>query len=161
MERTLLESAPLEQVVPVESLSLNFEIIRLGSEHAWKVAPLAQEHIALALEYAYRETDYFALRSHMKKGDVQLWVVWDKDNRKVLGSATTMLVKYDLCHSVRIVTLAGDHFSSWKVQMLERIASFAQEQGATRIEATGRRGWARVLQPLGFETAYVTYIKEL
>lgn len=144
-----------------ECLYSNFEIIWWPIDSVQKILPLVSSYIEDALEYARRETNLPSLTKQMTLKKIQLWVVYDKESNKAVGAATTLLQHYDLCYALRIITLAGDSFSAWKEPMLDRLTSFAREHGATRIEASGRRGWARVLQPLGFEQAYVTFIKEI
>lgn len=144
-----------------ESSSLSFEIILLTGDLAVKVLPLMQEYIIAALEYAHRETNVEALAKRMLNNEIQLWAVYDKGQKCAIGAATTILQRYDQCHALRIITLSGKQFSAWKQPLLNRLEQFAAEHGATRVEASGRRGWAKVLQPLGFEPAYVTYVKEL
>lgn len=145
----------------IEVPASHFEIILFPAELTDKVLPLVRDFVTSALEYAHRETDIDSLWKQMILQRVQLWVVYDKKTKKAIGAATTLLQHYDLCYGLRIVTLAGNDFSLWKEPMLDRLSQFAKLHGATRIEASGRRGWARVLQPMGFEPAYVTFIKEL
>jgi hypothetical protein len=143
------------------SLSSNFEIIALNAEFGGKLLPLVRGFVEDALSYAHREIDFEGVTGHVRRGSMQLWVAYNKQDRTAVGAAVTMLYSYDLCHSLRILALAGKEFQHWKVPMLIRLESFARAQDATRIEASGRKGWARVLKPLGFEPAYVTFIKEL
>lgn len=158
MESLMVQPQP----VAVELLSsTSFEIILLPPEPAIRILPLLKPHIESALEYAHREIDLESLQANVKRGSIQLWAVCNKLDRKAVGAATTMLVNYDLCKSVRIVTLSGKYFHLWKEPLLRRIEKFARKHNADRVEASGRKGWAKVLGKMGFEQAYVTFIKEL
>lgn len=76
------------------------------------------------------------------------------------SAAVTRLHDYDGKKVLRIWLAAGD-MSELVNQMLPASEEWALSQGLDAIEVEGRKGWTRVLAPLGFKEVDGVLTKEL
>jgi len=88
----------------------------------------------------------------IQRGHAQLW---ETDNATVV----TQVSDYGDFLSLN-VWLAGGRLDS-VLGLLEAAEDFARDNGCSRIEVTGRRGWKRVLEDHGFAEESVTLTKDL
>jgi hypothetical protein len=80
--------------------------------------------------------------------DELLWAVID--NGELLACATAWLSS---AHYVEIKLVGGRERHRWLAQLDEKIGAAAAEAGATQLVAIGRRGWARELKRLGWDSS--------
>ena len=76
------------------------------------------------------------------------------------SAIVTEIVEYPQLTSCRIFLAAGQKAELRDVLRL-RVERFALEQGATRMEIIGRRGWTRVLESAGYKPASQVITKEI
>lgn len=78
-------------------------------------------------------------------GEGQLWAVLDGE--KPIAAAITQI------HGDRLLLwqIAGHRLSEWRVLFVWRVASWARAMGCKALYGAGRRGWKRVVEPLGFK----------
>ena len=57
--------------------------------------------------------------------------------------------------------LRGAGLSQLLEKMEPAIVAWAKEMGCTRVAQTGRKGWGRVLAPLGYHTTLSVMLKEI
>jgi len=79
--------------------------------------------------------------------DEVLWVVLDGD--ELLACATAWLSNQGYAE---VVLVGGRDHSRWIRQLDETIGRAAAEAGALRLTAWGRRGWAKILRELGWDS---------
>jgi hypothetical protein len=51
----------------------------------------------------------------------------------------------------------GVELKHWKAPMLALLQQFARDTNCDGIEATARRGWAKIFQADGFQSNWVTF----
>lgn len=78
------------------------------------------------------------------KDEMQLWIAYDDDAEKLLGSVITQITIYPRGKLVNVFLLGGNNIKMWKDKMAEKIEKFAREEGCLYLQAIGRKGW----QPL-------------
>jgi hypothetical protein len=76
------------------------------------------------------------------------------------SAIVTEIMVYPQLTSCRIFLAAGQKAELRDVLRL-KVEAFALEQGATRMEIIGRRGWTRVLADAGYTPASAVITKEL
>jgi hypothetical protein len=132
----------------------------VAARHVAALWPFCVEHAADALERGgHGEISLGDLYRFLVEGRMTLWVVISK--QKVVASGITEVVKYPQLKALRIVTLAGEKMSQWFPEFDKVITEEARNIGATRIEASGRRGWARATKAQGYEDAGYIVAKDL
>lgn len=92
------------------------------------------------LEVAARRTGSFVWEpEHI------VWLVIE--DRQVIAAVTTRITEYwdaELWH------IAGCRAAEWLPAMSDLVCAWARDCGADRITCQGRKGWARLSEPLGW-----------
>lgn len=163
----VLESTPVaETTTPVVAKQLaprKLQVTRIAADMAiepavWvRLTPYLQE----ALRYCHGELSESSIKALIAADKMQVWVALAGEGAELLGVILTELSEYPCMRVLRIVLLQGIHFKDWSGHARVALEIFAREQGASRLEASGRKGLARLLAPLGFEVAYTTLIMEV
>lgn len=60
-----------------------------------------------------------------------------------------------------VCLLAGDDMFKWGGEIEETLNSLAKAHNCTKIAVEGRRGWEKVMKPMGFRFEAVTLVKDL
>ena len=115
--------------------------------------------VGRALAFAQGEFLSEDIGNSLKNGNMQAWMVCE--DKHVLGLFITEVIEYPRFTSLRVVTTTGTRFDSWSGVLDACLTKFAAEQGCSRIEATGRRGWVRKMADFGYIGAYTTVVKNL
>lgn len=111
------------------------------------------------LEKACRRTRLNAftdLEADILAGRSLAWIAWN--GRGIEAAAATILANSDLGRVCVITLCAGRDMSRW-LKLIDRIETYARDEGCARIRIFGRKGWLRVLK--GFEANHVIMDKEL
>ena len=122
--------------------------------------PMVADWLVEALDTTLGEESLEGVMDKLSLGDMQMWVVGDEDDLNILG---VLLTRIQVCEKTKLLNVylcSGEAFDSWTAH-LPMLEEWGREQGCEYITATGRRGWKRKLNPLGFEEKYVTLYKPL
>lgn len=106
------------------------------------------------------EFDRFHVLSCLVKKEMQLWIAAENEIDAV---CVTRIDQYQNMQILRIVLLAGEGMENWMNELIDTLEVFARHCGCSRIDGTGRRGWAKSLMARnnGFTEKYVTVVKEI
>jgi hypothetical protein len=99
------------------------------------------------------------------RGEKQLWLAVDTADRAILAIIFTEIAVYPRGRYGRLFALTGVQMRRWlpglaDVTQPNAIADFFRAQGCIGVEATGRRGWGRALEPYGYRM-HATLDREL
>lgn len=110
--------------------------------------------ISVALVHADGQQSAEQLRQRLNKGDYQAWIV--RDPKEIAAICTSCVVEYRNHKVLSIVTLGGRGIQEWGPLLNESMGNFARMMHLQKLEAIGRKGLTKLLEPLGFkETATV------
>ncbi len=115
--------------------------------------------IVEALHHSWAELSLQDVYNRLQNGTMQLWGVQQNGGPEFVGVAVTEVVDYAQVARLRIVTLGGSHMAEWQEQLCRRLTDYAAYLNLQGLEAVGRPGLLKNLQVLGFQPAYVIYIK--
>lgn len=120
--------------------------------------------IEAALTYCYGTHTIEDVERQIVEGRLQFW----PGER---CAVVTEIVDYPRLRALNFFLVGGDPTSpdglrgAGLTELLEKmepaIVEWAKELGCTRVAQTGRKGWGRVLAPLGYQTALSVMIKDL
>ena len=82
----------------------------------------------------------------LREGRAQLWAVIDDDARPI-GAVVTQLKPDGRC---LLWQGAGRDVRTWIDLFVAAVSAWAREQGCTALYGCGRKGWARLIEPMGF-----------
>jgi hypothetical protein len=60
-----------------------------------------------------------------------------------------------------VCLLGGENLFDWGYQLEKELSSLAKAYQCAKIAIEGRKGWEKLLKPLGFKQEVVTLVKEL
>lgn len=91
----------------------------------------------------------------------QCWILEDNDKHELQGVAITRILHYATYSECVIVATTCNEWFKIGPKILEDIEGFAKEMNCKYTSVYGRRGWSRVLKPMGYKEPYITLMKEL
>jgi hypothetical protein len=106
------------------------------------------------------------LLAQCSRGEKQLWLATDPAEGAILAVIFTEIAVYPRSRWGRLFALTGTDMRRWLPRLADvtqpnPIAEFFREQGCIGVEATGRKGWGRALEPYGYRAARHTFEREL
>ena len=140
------------------------ELVQIPIKELDKVWGMVEKNIKSALAYSGQLTDSDFVYDLAKEGKFQVWVIWDKNqkktNDKYFGVVVTEIIKRKhgkVCH-VYIVT--GRQMSKWQ-HLISRVEEFAKDEGCKMMELIARPGWQRVLKIFDYKRTHVVLEKQI
>ncbi|HEX6824744.1 MAG TPA: hypothetical protein VF077_00395 [Nitrospiraceae bacterium] len=114
-----------------------------------------------AIDESHGEMDLQDLFGLVFVDRAKVWLVFEKDSQKLRGVAVTEEVEYPKHTNLRVTFLGGTGIEEWKQELDCEFCGFCEVAKLANIEVVGRRGFARVLEPLAYVQAYTVLIKEV
>jgi hypothetical protein len=90
-------------------------------------------------------------------GTMQLYVVLE--GKEILAGLALRVAEYPKMRVLDCVFLAGHRGLEWGEIVLDFVDRVAVATGCSKVEFKGRKEWARVLAPYGYEPTFVSYEK--
>jgi hypothetical protein len=84
------------------------------------------------------------VRDEILRGEQTLWVAYDPERNAIDAAMTTVLQAYPRRTSCRVLYVSGTRMKTWIGEFVKTIEQYARFHGATLLEGSFRRGWARV-----------------
>ena len=94
-------------------------------------------------------------------GQMNLWVVYDVEEREPYGFVITETKQYPRCRMLVVQYCAGEpnHMKFVEDQMFDTLERFAKDAGCAGIEFFGRPGWTPHAKQHGFDVRTIVYEK--
>lgn len=123
----------------------------VGREHIELVWPWWWPLIKPAYERSDDKPAPQEILRQIKTNRLQCWAVFD--NNAPCGGICTKLLRDTTSTHVECLLwlISGERLSSWAPDFLSKCIPWAKAEGASRLVAGGRKGWARVAKRYGFE----------
>ena len=84
-----------------------------------------------------------AIEDDVMTGQALLWLVWNAP--KIQGAAVTQIVTTQMSKICMITACGGKNMQLW-LPLIEKIESYARDEGCDAVRILGRKGWTRVLK---------------
>ena len=121
-------------------------------DSCWKeIAPYMEK----AANYTYGRYTCDDIYDSVKEHDYQLWVAFDEG--KIKGAVVTNVMVYPKRKILCMTFCGGVNLKEWKDPMLALLQKFAFDIGCDGIEATARKGWAKIFENDGYNQHWVTF----
>lgn len=88
------------------------------------------------------------------KGEYHLWIVFDSDKLNIIAAAVTGFTDYPRKRMLTGHFLGGSRMDEWVEEMDTIFERWARDHGAKGIELTGRKGWGKALDKLGWKKSF-------
>lgn len=105
-----------------------------------------------ALERGDDTHDYEDIVAGITSGKMQLWPAKD-------SCLVTEIIKYPKKKAINMFLIGGK--LDTVLDMEKDVIEWAKAQKCDLIIGTGRKGWKKVLSPLGYQEAHITMAKEI
>jgi hypothetical protein len=127
-------------IVPPEMVEGKWEEISLHL-----VSPVQQSGGRFTLEDVFH---------NIATGNYHLWVAIDETIPEVVAVCVTGFTPYPQKRMLTCHFLGGGRMDEWVEEMDQVLEKWGRQHGAEGIELTGRKGWGRALEPLGWQTTF-------
>jgi hypothetical protein len=140
------------------------ELVRIPIGELDKVWSLVEKDIKSALAYSGQLTDSDFVFDTAKEGKFQLWVLWDKNQKKTIdkyfGVVVTEIIKRKFGKVCHIYIMTGRQRTKWQ-HLINKVEDFAKEEGCKMMELIARPGWQRVLNAFDYKRTHVVLEKKI
>ena len=127
----------------------------IGKNHIFKAWDEVKPYVSRACRKAQELTENVLADLMFKKGCILIKV---KDNSGQLRGVLILIQSGDLVH---VTTVSGNFEKGWLEEVESYINDLSARCRAIFITAEGRKGWVRLLIPLGWQENNGFYIKEV
>lgn len=133
-------------------------ITGIHASDAFKVWPRIAQWVANALDHGSLETPEEVLAKILTR-DRQLWMVFS--GAELVAHFTTEIQVFGHGKSLHLVTIGGNGADDWLPIVDETLVIYARQMGCRRVSSSGRRGWSRKLDKLGWRDVAIVRTKEV
>ena len=139
-------------------------LVRIPIQELDKVWSMIEKDIKSALAYSSQLTDSDFVFDLAKEGKFQIWVLWDKEQKKTeqkyFGVVVTELIKRKFGKVCHIYIMTGRQRHKWQ-HLISKIENFAKKEGCEMMELIARPGWQKVLKIFDYKRTHVVLEKEI
>ena len=139
-------------------------LVRIPIQELDKVWSMIEKDIKSALAYSSQLTDSDFVFDLAKEGKFQIWVLWDKEQKKTeqkyFGVVVTELIKRKCGKVCHIYIMTGRQRHKWQ-HLISEVENFAKEEGCDMMELIARPGWQRVLNLFDYKRTHVVLEKKI
>ncbi len=139
-------------------------LVRIPIQELDKVWSMIEKDIKSALAYSSQLTDSDFVFDLAKEGKFQIWVLWDKEQKKTeqkyFGVVVTELIKRKFGKVCHIYIMTGRQRNKWQ-HLISEVENFAKEEGCKMMELIARPGWQKVLNLFDYKRTHVVLEKEI
>lgn len=115
--------------------------------------------LAKACKFTYGRYATQDIYEMVDEGLMQLWVAFEagEEGTIIKGAVVTQLMTYPRSKFLSLVLCGGEGFREWRTPIMELFRNFARDMACDGIEATARRGWAKLLKDEGYKARWVAF----
>jgi hypothetical protein len=140
------------------------ELVQIPIQELEKVWGIVEKDIKSALAYSGQLTDSDFVFDTLKEGKFQLWVLWDKNQKKTIdkyfGVVVTEIIKRKFGKVCHIYIMTGKQRTKWQ-HLITKVEDFAKKEDCKMMELIARPGWQRVLDDYGYKRTHVVLEKQI
>lgn len=140
------------------------ELVRIPTKELDKVWGLIEKDIQKALLYSGQLTDSDFVLETAKQNKFQIWVLWDKTQKKAVekyfGVVVTEIITKKLGKVCHIYIMTGRQRHKWQY-LISEIEKFAKNENCLNMELITRPGWKKVLNQFGYKPTHIVLEKEI
>ena len=114
-----------------------------------------EPYLMRAANYTYGRFTVDDIYESVTEHGYQLWVAFEDD--VILGAVVTQFMVYPKRKTLSMTFCGGIHLKKWKDKMLALLQNFAGDMNCDGIEATARKGWAKIFKADGYKERWVTF----
>ena len=115
-------------------------------------------HVERALAYdPYASISVDDVRRQVQEGYAAVFVAWHTESEALLMTTVTQSYeRRDGARVLHVLATAGQDSRLWLRELVAQLKALAEQQGCVAVTMTGRTGWAKKLDKLGWRASSVT-----
>lgn len=140
---------------------MNLEISLVPIGHISKTIPSLLGYLEESESWSGGRSKVDDILRFLLAGQMQLWVVFSKDEQQIYGHIITEVKQYPQFKMLVIqYCCIESHYMQYVEDKMQDIAErFAKDSGCVGIELVGRLGWGKKLEKFGYTTKDIVYQK--
>ena len=131
------------------------EVSAVPIEYVPECWPKVEAFLEGAAEYTHGRFTASNIYDRIVEDGYVLWVAFEGD--VIIGAVVTNVLDYPQKKVLAMPYCGGVELVKWKDPMLALLRKFAAQVGCQAIEATARKGWAKVFKDDGYKEQWVTF----
>jgi len=139
-------------------------LVRIPKSNLDQTWPMVEVAIQDALTYSGNQHNSQFVYDVIKKEEMQLWILWDKEKETTLekyhGVVVTEIIQRTLKKICHIFIMTGEKREKW-TSLIKIIEEFAKKNDCDGIELIARPGWQKVLQNYNYKRTHVVLEKQI
>jgi len=122
----------------------------------------AEAHLRRFEKYSSGDYDVEEIWNEIQKGHQQLWI-YVNDESEMIGAWTTRVFETPSKKLVEVFAVGGSNILTRENtrEVMSMVEEFGKKNGCSVVQISGRRGWKKVLAPLGYEEKSIVIEKEI
>lgn len=138
-------------------MKLELSLVPLGQISG--AIPQLLPYLAVSEEWAKGRAKVDDILRFILNGNMQLWVVFSVEEKKIYGHLVTEIKPYPQCKMfvIQYCAIEPNHMVHVEDKMQEVAEKFAKDNGCAGIEFVGRPGWGKHMKKYGYEVQSVMY----
>lgn len=140
---------------------MHYVIAQPTSVEACQMVFKLQPFLTPAIAECHGEMELTDLFGMILRDVAKTWLVFERDSKKLVGVAVTMETEYPRYSNLRVVFMGGNGMRDWQDSLDDAFCTYCEEHNLANVEVVGRKGFSKVLAPLGYEQVYTVLIKEV
>jgi hypothetical protein len=114
-----------------------------------------EQYMEKAARYTYGRFTADDIYESVVEHGYHLWVAFE--GKEILGAVVTQFMIYPKRKTLSMTFCGGKRLHEWKAPMLKLLQRFAVDMGCDAVEATARKGWAKIFKDDGYKEQWVTF----
>jgi len=140
---------------------MHYIIAQPTAEEACQAFFSIQSLLIPAIEESHGEMEINDLFNMIQAHMAKIWLVFERDSKKLVGAAATETTEYPRHSNLRVTFMGGCGMLEWQDDLDEAFCIYCEEHNLANVEVVGRKGFQKVLAPLGYEPAYTVLLKSV
>jgi hypothetical protein len=138
-------------------MNLELSLVPLG--HISKTIPSILDYLEKSESWSKGRSTVDDIVRFILVGQMQLWVVFSKDEQKIYGHLITEIKQYPQLKMlvIQYCCVEPHHMQYVEEQMQVTAEIFAKDYGCAGIELVGRLGWGKKLEKYGYTPKNIVY----
>lgn len=140
------------------------DIVYIPPKDIDKVWVIAKPFVDDALNYSNRHHHSDHFKNLLKKGKLQLWILWDSKKstteEKINGVVVSEIIQRSIKKVFHLPIVTGKNRQQWQ-HLIEKLEDFAKKQECDLMELVARPGWQKILDKYNYKKTHVVLEKNL
>lgn len=138
-----------------QTSGLPFKVVFLPKEKVKEIFWLIKDDLNNILVKAENGYDVNDVYNELVNGDMQLWLVWDSENKTHKGFVITEILERPQFKIGSVFVMTGTERKRWQYVAMQNLMEYAKANGCHKAICLARKGWSKVFKAYGFKDTHL------